>query len=107
MAHHDWRERAARMGRTTARLRDGHMPEGQIWLMGVVRPTRDPCITCGDALDTGAEAVEVFSVDGVRLLFRVACHYMWAAFRERSSRPDPPPWTPPRRGAARVGTRFV
>jgi len=91
MVHHDWRERAARMGRTTARLRDGHMPEIQIWSMRVVRPTRDPCITCGDALDTGAEAVEVFSVDGVRLLFHVECHDMWVAFRERSSRPDPPP----------------
>jgi len=91
MVHHDWRERAARMGRTTARLRDGHMPEVQIWSMRVVRPTRDPCITCGDALDTGAEAVEVFSVDGVRLLFHVECHDMWVAFRERSNRPDPPP----------------
>ena len=91
MVHHDWRERAGRMGRTTARLCDGHMPEVQIWSMRVVRPTRDPCITCGDALDTGAEAVEVFSVDGVRLLFHVECHDMWVAFRERSSRPDPPP----------------
>ena len=86
MVHHDWRERAARMGRTTARLRDGHMPEVQIWSMRVVRPTRDPCITCGDALDTGAEAVEVFSVDGVRLLFHVECHEMWVALRERAKR---------------------
>jgi hypothetical protein len=87
MVEDDWRARAARMGRTTARLREGHMPEVQIWSTRVVRPTRDPCITCGDALDTGAEAVEVFGIDGVRLLFHPECYDMWVAFRERSNRP--------------------
>jgi hypothetical protein len=86
----DWRARATRMGRTTARLREGHMPDVQIWSTRIVRPTRDPCITCSDALDTGPEAVEVFSAEGVRLLFHVECHDMWMAFRERSSRQDPP-----------------
>jgi len=51
-----------------------------------VRPTRDPCITCSDPLDNGGEAVEVFSVEGVRLLFHIECHDMWVAFRERASR---------------------
>ena len=69
MADDDWRARAARMGRTTARLREGHMPDVQIWSMRVVRPTRDPCITCNDPLDTSTEAVEVFSTSE---LLRVA-----------------------------------
>jgi len=90
MADDDWRARAARMGRTTARLREGHMPDVQIWSMRVVRPTRDPCITCGEPLDTSTEAVEVFSVDGIRLLFHADCHDMWVAFRERANRHDPP-----------------
>lgn len=82
----DWRSRAARMGRTTARLREGHMPDIQIWSTRLVRPTRDPCITCGDALDKASEAVEVFSVEGVRLLFHPECHDMWIALRERAHR---------------------
>jgi len=80
MVYEDWRARAARMGRTTGRLREGHIPDVQ------VRPTRDPCITCGDPLDTGAEAMEVFSVEAVRLLFHVECHEMWIALRERANR---------------------
>ena len=86
MDHEDWRARAARMGRTTARLREGHMPDVQVWSTRLVRPTRDPCITCGDPLDTGTEAMEVFTVEGVRLLFHAECHDMWNALRERSSR---------------------
>jgi hypothetical protein len=82
----DWRARASRMGRTTAKLRDGHMPDVQVWSAKRVRPTRDPCITCSEPLDNGAEAVEVFSVEGVRLLFHIECHDMWVAFRERASR---------------------
>jgi hypothetical protein len=82
----DWRARAARMGRTTARLRAGYMPDVPAWSSRTVRPTRDPCITCGDPLDFAPEAVEVFAVNGVRLLFHVECHEMWVAFRERQER---------------------
>ena len=32
------------------------------------------------------EAMEVFTVEGVRLLFHAECHDMWIALRERSSR---------------------
>jgi len=53
MVNEDWRARAARMGRTTARLREGHMPDIQVWSTRMVRPTRDPCITCGEPLDNG------------------------------------------------------
>ncbi len=84
----DWRARAARMGRTTAHVREGHMPDVQVWSMRVMRPSRDPCITCGDPLDAAPEAVEVFSVEGVRLLFHPECHDMWTALRERANRPD-------------------
>jgi hypothetical protein len=84
MVDDDWRVRAARMGRTTARLREGHMPDAQVWSTRLVRPTRDPCVTCGDALDTGTEVVEVFAATGVRLLFHVECHDMWVAFRARA-----------------------
>ncbi len=86
MVYEDWRARAARMGRTTGRLREGHIPDVQVWSTHLVRPTRDPCITCGDPLDTGAEAMEVFSVEAVRLLFHVECHEMWIALRERANR---------------------
>jgi hypothetical protein len=82
----DWKSRAARMGRTTARLREGHIPDIRIWSTRLIRPTRDPCITCGDALDMAPETVEVFSVEGVRLLFHPECHDMWIALRERASR---------------------
>jgi hypothetical protein len=85
----DWRGRAARMGRTTARLREGHMPDVRSWSSRVIRPTRDPCIACGDPLDTGPEAIEVFAVNGVRMLFHVECHEMWLAFREREERGEP------------------
>jgi len=87
MDHEDWRAKAARMGRTTARVREGFMPDVQVWSTRLVRPTRDPCITCGDPLDTGSEVMEVFTVEGVRLLFHAECHDMWKALRERSSRP--------------------
>jgi len=86
MEHEDWRARAARMGRTTARVREGHMPDVQVWSTRRIEPTRDPCITCGDPLDTGAEAIEVFTVEGVRLLFHADCHDMWTVLRQRSSR---------------------
>ena len=87
MIGEDWRTRAARMGRTTARLREGHMPDVRVWSTREVRVTRDPCITCGEPLDTGPEAVEVFTVDGVRLLFHLECHDMWVAYRARTGRP--------------------
>ena len=74
------------MGRTTARVREGHMPDVQVWSTRHTRPTRDPCITCGDALDTGTEAVEVFTVEGIRLLFHAECYDMWTALRERANR---------------------
>jgi CheY-like chemotaxis protein len=61
MDQDDWRARASRMGRTTAKLRDGHMPDVQVWSAKRVRPTRDPCITCSEPLDNGAEAVEALS----------------------------------------------
>ncbi|HEV8473755.1 MAG TPA: hypothetical protein VGR82_13330 [Methylomirabilota bacterium] len=86
MVTRDWRDRAARMGRTTALLRAGHMPDIQPWSTRTVRPSRDPCITCADPLDSGDEAVEVFAVNGVRLLFHVECHDMWLAYRERARR---------------------
>jgi hypothetical protein len=86
MVGSDWRERAARMGRTTALLRAGHMPDVQPWSTRPVRPSRDPCITCADPLDTGEEAVEVFAVNGVRLLFHVECYDMWVAYRVRARR---------------------
>ena len=64
------------------------MPDVQVWSMRITRPTRDPCITCGDPLDAASETVEVFSVEGVRLLFHPECHDMWVALRERAKRSD-------------------
>ena len=39
-----------------------------------------------NALDMAPEAVEVFSVEGVRLLFHPECYDMWMALRERANR---------------------